>query len=200
MMGNLARHSAMDFLTSRIFGEDDTLDGPPSLYEMLLGILMKSLAGAGASFGGSAGGGSSGSGGGGVQGHHVIPEYMCGASKQFDLVNLSIPVHSQLHAKMFSFDRAITIGSITYNVLFRKKNNKDILFSPVNKLARTQNGRKVIGVSLGIFYGEEDLLFSGSGKKTGLPLGIVLAEEAFEFGKKPGNHKYSRFIPCKKGN
>jgi len=171
VLANTARHSAFEFLQNRIFGGDDTLDGPESLYEMLVGTLMKSLVGsvtapAGSGGGGSGFGGGGGSGGsGGVERHHVIPEYMCGAAKQVDLVNITVPEHRRLHPQMINFDRAITYGAKVYDVVFRKRQALE-LKSPINKLARTKKGRAVIAAALETFYYENDWFFAGRGQKS----------------------------------
>jgi hypothetical protein len=192
VLANTASHYAFQYLQNRIFGEDDTSDGPESLYEMLVGALMKSLVGSvsvpvgelseggGSAFGGGASGGS------GVDAHHVIPEYMCGASKQIDLVNLSVPEHRRLHAQMFNFDRAITLGAKIHERAFRKRSTVE-LKSPINKLARTRKGRSVIAAMLETFYHEGDRFFKGKGQATRAPVGFVLAFEAVDFVKR--NHQ-----------
>ncbi len=198
VLANTARHYAFDYLQNRIFGEDDTLDGPESLYEMLLGTLMKSLAGA---IGGPViefGGGAGGSGGKRVEGHHVIPEYMCGASKQVDIVNVQNTDHWKLHGQMINFDRTITYASKAYEVVFKKKKALTDLKSPINKLARTWKGRGAISAGLQAFYYENDWFFKGKGQKTRAPIGFVLGFEANEFTFKK-NHKYHPVIPCRKG-
>ncbi len=221
---DIAKDQVWGYVQDRIFGADDTVDGQPSLYEMLLGILLRSLAGSGSdaestpdngpdggSGGGGGGGGSSNgsaaiqssgagaTGGGGVptEGHHPIPEYMCGAERQVDKVHFSIPDHKQIHRRMIYFDRAITVGAASIDVLFRTRKWWDTLGkSPVNKLARTWKGRTAITVGLGLFYEENNWTQKGVGALTRAPLGIVLGFESLEFILK--NHKYDKKIACKK--
>lgn len=84
--------------------------------------------GGGLSFGGG--------GGGGTQGHHMIPEYMCGAAKQFELVDLPLPQHSLLHKQLERFVDTVTV----YDVVFRKRKVSEKK-SPIVKTARTSQGR-----------------------------------------------------------
>ncbi|HEY8097458.1 MAG TPA: RHS repeat-associated core domain-containing protein, partial [Methylobacter sp.] len=184
-------------LQNQIYGDDDTVDGQPSLYDMMMGMLLKTVAG---SFSMAAAPvGFTMMAGGKTEGHHVIPEYMCGAAKQ-ELVDLPIAAHKKLHNELFAFDLSVTVASKVYDLLFKKKKSGQ-LKSPINKIARTSQGRAAIAIGLGIFYenyGYDGVPFAdlGHGRTTFLPVGPVLLEEAVRFA---GNdHQYSATIPCKK--
>lgn len=172
------------------------MDGPPSLYEVLLATLLKAAAGSVPAVATTTGLKLTGSGK--TQGHHVIPEYMCGASKQ-ELVDLPIEQHSKLHKELFAFDTSVTLAAKVYDLVFRKKNPKlGESKSPIARVARTPQGRAAIAIGLGIFYenygyGGAPWVELGRGQKTMLPLGAVLAKEAIGFAGK--NHSYPT---CKK--
>ncbi len=198
---NFAKDQASSYFRSKIFGEDDRVDGTPSLYEMLLGMLIKNVAGSFSTPNGlnppvglvslaAVGGGK-------TQGHHVIPEYMCGASKQIDLVDLPTSQHSLLHNQLYAFKTAVTLGSTIYRLTFRKKISPESL-APIAEVARTHQGRLAIGIGLAAFYSEfgfggASWMELGIGQKTKAPLGVVLGFEAIEFAG--NNHSYPT---CKK--
>ena len=193
---NYARSSLFDFVQGKIMGDDDKVDGEPSLYDILVGLLMRSLA---SSISEPAGSNTVGfASAGKTHGHHTIPEYMCGASKQVDLVDLPVAQHKLLHDELFLFDTAVTIGAKVYELGFQKK-KAGRRMAGIAKVARTRQGRAAIGIGLAAFYSNYGFngaswMELGRGQKTRAPLGVVFGTEAVNFAAK--NHSYPT---CKKG-
>ena len=208
MLVNLGKDALTDLLSDYIFGGSDEVDGRPSLLEVLLAQLIRSFSPSAIAGGPSGGGGGASqmqaaSTGGKTHAHHTVPEYMCGAANQFDLVNLDVGDHVTLHAQMRAFDAALTLAGLALTKAFRYKKGKRVRkgtapenFSPVNLVAKTKGGRAAIATALGEFYWEMGWALEGVGVKTGLPIGLVLGGETLPYVR--NNHQYSATVPCKK--
>lgn len=171
-------------MQAKIFGSDSEVDdGQPSLYEVLIAQMMRALAG---SFSGPNGIVAAGASAAGavvrVNGHHVIPRYMCGAQQQFDLAALTRPEHDRLHAELYTFETAVRSAAIVYDLVFCKKKKLEMA-SPIAQTARTAPGRSAIVAALTVFYGSfgyggSPWIALGPGQRTKLPIGGILAAEA----------------------
>ena len=196
---NAAKDQAIGYLQDRIFGGDDKVDGPPSLYEMLLATLVKSVAGSIGTGGGAvAAFPGAASGLGPTRNHHTIPEYMCGAGKQEE-VALPKAVHDRLHNELYHFQLGVKIAATAYDMAFRwKKKGGSEIRAPIAEIARTPYGRQAIIVGLGLFYqnhGYGGTMYSewGSGLSSRKRLQYVFMKESFRFAG--AHHSYP---VCKK--
>jgi RHS repeat-associated protein len=184
VLTNIARDQISSFIMDRIFGGDDTFNGPPSLYDAMLSLLIKAVAGSlsepntVASLAGAA------VIVGPKEGHHTIPKYMCGAEQQ-ELVDLPRAQHKRLHSELYLFKTSVNVGAKIYDLVFRRKITGESL-APIVKTARTVSGRLAITAGLAIFY--EDFGYNGTpwvslgrGQHTKQPLGEVFLFEGFRF-------------------
>lgn len=175
--------------------ENDEVDGKPTLWDGLMGELVRAV------FGGGAGSEASPaslasvallSGAAGPR-HHTIPEYVCGASAQEKVV-LPYSDHVSLHSKLYGLHLSVKVGAQVFEMLFKKK-KKGAPRSPVAMLARTPQGRMAIAEALHAFYESEGYWGMGvseRGARFGA-LGSVFLRERVRF---TGTHH--SYPGCKK--
>jgi len=154
-----------------LFGNPDDVkvDGIPSIWDYVMAMSIRGLAG---SFGGfSIGGNSVAQGGGKLIGHHVIPVYTCGHLDQ-RLSNLPKPIHDSLHTQLYNYTLAINVLGYAVDLIVYRRPTSRTVKTPMQRLGAKAVGRAAIAAGLGFFYNSEDLLGVGS-----LPIGVVLALE-----------------------
>lgn len=116
---------------------------------------------------------------------------MCGAKDQ-NLVALPVVMHRTLHAELYAFNTAVTVGSVAFSLFFRKKKKLEFK-SPIAQAARTMIGRMAIAMGLYFFYDNFGYMYVGQSRRQSDNLGrIFLRERAMFSGMK---HNYPR---CKK--
>jgi hypothetical protein len=180
ILGNIARDQISSYVQSRIFGCSEADNAPPCLFDILMGQMIKSIAGslnvAGAVVPVVLGGPRSG------EKHHTVPKYMCGHESQ-ELVYLSVAQHRKLHLELYEFKVAINIAGALESVVFQKK-IKGV--SAVQDMAKREAGRGAIAAGLALFYyldgyNGTEWAALGSGVKSHLPLGYVFPIEAARY-------------------
>jgi RHS repeat-associated protein len=185
-LGNVASmasraYNTYDMVNSFLGGDES---GRFGLVDALVGHLMTSMAGSAGSdvevdpAGSMIGAALSF----GTHGHHTIPKYTCGHSRQ-NLIKVGIRDHTVLHEKLYGFTTTVdTIGKV-YTVAFKRKPKGSM--SPVRSLGKSPTGRGVIGSALAIFY-SNGWLAKGAGDThnvfgKGATLGQVFARERTYF-------------------
>ncbi|MEO8159924.1 MAG: RHS repeat-associated core domain-containing protein [Arenimonas sp.] len=177
ILSNIARDQASGFIQDRVFGCPDNDNGQPCLYDIMMGLLVKSIAGAintpaTASVMAFAGAGRK-------EGHHTVPKYMCGHESQ-ELVDLPVMQHKKVHAELYALKTAVNVGGEVYQLLFRKRYPKE-LRSPIAETVHRKAGRAAIAAGLNIFYESYGWAGQGNSQHTGLPLGPVAIAEGLRF-------------------
>jgi RHS repeat-associated protein len=178
-------YNAYDLLSSFIGGDDEgPVDGRPGLWDSLMGMAVRSLAGSVDVS--AAGSGASASFAASVarrprspvDKHHTVPKYMCGNEQQW-LVRLPYGDHQVLHSELTAFKFAINVAGVVFDRAFRK-NRPIAQRDAVVRLARTVTGRATIAAGLQLFYAQtgwwnEGVPFAGA------PFGAHTIGELFPY-------------------
>jgi len=114
-----------------------------------------------------------------TEGHHTIPEYLCGARRQV-LVDLPVLDHAKLHVELYGIRVAAIAGQkLVVQKILRKPtaqdSNGDRFF-----LGASSGGRMAIAQAIDFVYDAGDWMSRGR-----LPIGVVFPKERkdFERGK-----------------
>jgi len=185
VLNNLAKDAVTGYVKNRVFGCSDADNGPPCLFDTLMGQVIQAAAGSlddGASTVAVSAAVLLAGRSGKTERHHTIPKYMCGHDSQ-EMVRLSVAQHRKLHDKLYDFKRAVNLAGRIYDVVFQKKVRGH---SVVAEMATRTTGRAAIASGLSLFYFLEgyegnEWAAMGSGVKSGLPLGYVFPIEATRY-------------------
>jgi RHS repeat-associated protein len=179
-----------DYLSSKFAPNEDVdeIDGPPTLWDSLVASLVKAVASVAA---GSVPQVVGAVAPGATRRHHTIPEYMCGAKAQEQVI-LPFLDHVKLHNDLYKFEVGVKVASVAYNLLFRKKQRMEIR-SPIAQIARTPYGRQAIIAGLSMYYQDSGFGNMGRGEDSGRNLYYVFFKESLRYA---GSHH--SYPACKK--